>query len=99
VLLGKASGRLVTVDIDDKEAVEPFLALNPMLRDSLRTRRVRGCNVWLRVPDGKYPPSCKIKTGDGQEWGEWRADGDQTVIHGEAIDRREGEKQPTPYRI
>jgi hypothetical protein len=35
----------------------------------------------------------------GKSGGEWRADGNQTVIHGEAIDRKKGEKHPTAYKI
>lgn len=98
VLLGKPSGGLCTIDLDLDEEVEPFLALNPKLHNTLRTRRVRGCNLWVRVT-GDYPASGKITTADGLEWGEWRADGCQTVIHGEAIDRGKGEKQLTAYKI
>ena len=32
---------------------------------------------------GKYPPTGKIKTLQGGGFGEWRADGNQTVIHGQ----------------
>jgi phage/plasmid-associated DNA primase len=95
VLLG--NGR-VTIDLDRDEDVEPFLALNPKLRDTLRTKRVRGCNLWARIK-GKYPPACKLTTKTGQSWGEWRADRTQTVIHGEAIDRKKGETEPTAYKI
>jgi phage/plasmid-associated DNA primase len=96
VLLGQNG--LCTIDIDRDEAIEPFLALNPRLRDTLRTRRRRGCNFWIHVV-GEYPESCKLKTQAGGDFGEWRAKGNQTVIHGEAIDRRRGEKQPTAYKI
>ena len=95
VLLGH--GR-ATIDLDRDEDVEAFLALNPKLRETLRTRRVRGCNFWLRIKGG-YPASCKLKTKAGEDFGEWRADGNQTVIHGEAIDRKKGEKHPTAYKI
>ena len=78
--------------------VEPFLDLNPKLRETLRTRRVRGCNFWVRIKGG-YPKSCKLKTVSGEEIGEWRADGNQTVIYGEAIDRKKGETNPTAYKI
>src|SRR5262245_32173261 len=43
VLLGNG---LITIDIDQDQAVEPFLARNPKLRATLRTRRVRGSNFW-----------------------------------------------------
>lgn len=45
VLLG--DGR-ITIDLDQDIAVEPFLNLNPKLRNTLTTRRIRGCNFWLR---------------------------------------------------
>ena len=48
VLLGQVSGDLATVDIDRDEGVEPFLCANPRLRDTTRTKRVRGCD--LRLP-------------------------------------------------
>jgi phage/plasmid-associated DNA primase len=95
VLLGKG---LITIDIDSDAAVEPFLVRNPKLRATLRTRRVRGCNFWLRIK-GNYPKPCKLRTRASKDWGEWRADGNQTVIYGEAIDRKKGETKPTAYRI
>lgn len=98
VLLGKNSGGLHTIDLDLDEAVNPFLALNPRLAATLRTKRVRGGNLWVRVT-GVSPASVKLKTKDGKEWGEWRSDGNQTVIYGEAIDRKKGEAQPTKYSI
>ena len=95
VLLGRG---LITIDWDQDAYVEPFLDLNPKLRETLRTRRVRGCNFWVRIKGG-YPNSCKLKTVSGEEIGEWRADGNQTVIYGEAIDRKKGETNPTAYKI
>ncbi|MGH8094041.1 MAG: bifunctional DNA primase/polymerase, partial [Chthoniobacterales bacterium] len=95
VLLGNG---LITIDLDRDEAVEPFLNLNPQLRETLRTKRVRGCNLWLRIK-GAYPKSAKLKSRAGEDFGEWRADGNQTVIHGEAIDGKKGEAVPTPYKI
>ena len=81
VLTGAPSGGLCSIDIDDDEAVEPFLALNPMLRETLRSRGRRGCNVWVRI-DGAYPPPSDIKRADGSAWGEWRSTGVCTTIHG-----------------
>lgn len=95
VLLGNG---LVTTDLDQDTAVGAFLNLNPRLRETLRTRRVRGCNLWVRIT-GKYPESCKLKTRSGGDWGEWRADGNQTVIYGEAIDKKKGETRPIAYKI
>ena len=59
---------------------------------------MRGCNLWVRIKGG-YPSSCKLKTVSGEGIGEWRADGNQTVIYGEAIDREKGETNPTAYKI
>lgn len=95
VLLG--NGR-ITIDLDRDEDVEPFLKLNPKLRDTLRSRRKRGCNLWVRIK-GVYPKSSKLKTKTGEDWGEWRADHNQTMIYGEAIDRKKGETQATAYKI
>ena len=95
VLLGN---RKVTIDLDRDESLEPFLNLNPKLRETLRSRRKRGCNFWVRIR-GEYPKSCRLKTRSGEDWGEWRTDGNQTVIYGEAIDRKKGETEPTAYKI
>jgi phage/plasmid-associated DNA primase len=95
VLLGNG---LITIDLDQDTAVEPFLNLNPKLRNTLRTRRFRGCNFWLQIK-GNCPKPCKLTTKAGEDWGEFRADGNQTVIHGEAIDRKKGETKPTAYKI
>ena len=61
VLLGNG---LVTIDLDRDKAVEPFLKRNPKLRETLRSRRKRGCNIWVRI-NGEYPKSCKLKTRNG----------------------------------
>ena len=81
VLTGEASGGLCSIDIDDNEAVEPFLALNPKLRQTLWSRGQRGCNLWVRV-DGSYPGLSVLKRADGSAWGEWRSTGVCTMIHG-----------------
>jgi Bifunctional DNA primase/polymerase, N-terminal len=81
VALGQVSNGLVTIDLDHDTYVEAFLAANPPLRDTLRTTAARGCNIWLRCGDG-YPASRMLKNPSGQEIGEWRADGNQTIISG-----------------
>jgi len=81
VLLGSASNNLITIDADSDESLEAFLTVNPSMRDSLISRGARGGNVWLRI-SGSYPKSGKIKNEDGSPWGEFRADGFQTVIYG-----------------
>jgi hypothetical protein len=41
VVLGKVSGGLCSVDIDEDEMVEPMLELNPKLADTLRRKTRR----------------------------------------------------------
>lgn len=82
VLLGSASNHLISIDADSDEFLDAFLLVNPSLRDSLISRGARGGNVWLRLV-GDYPRSGKIKNADGSPWGEFRADGSQTLIHGQ----------------
>lgn len=81
VALGTNSGGLCAIDIDHDDQVEPFLAINPRLTTTLRTRGSRGVQLWVRIA-GDYQKLTKLKTQDGKDWGEWRADGGQSVIHG-----------------
>ena len=81
VALGANSGGLCAIDIDDNDEVQPFLALNPKLTSTLRTKGARGAQCWVRIT-GEYPKLTKLKTQDGDDWGEWRCDGGQSVIHG-----------------
>jgi putative DNA primase/helicase len=96
VLLGDG---LATIDFDRDFDIRRFLRLNPKLRKTLRTRRRRGCNIWIII-EGDCPPSCRLVTAQtGEAVGEWRAAGNQTIIYGEAIDRDKGETEPTRYRF
>ncbi len=97
VLLGEPSGGLCTIDLDSQGVLDLFLSVNPRLTTALRTTRVRGANVWVRVV-GDYPAAGKIKDATGKDLGEWRAGGNQTVIYGSVMDATKGEKQPTAYR-
>lgn len=81
VAQGDRSGGLCSVDIDLNEEVDGFIALNPALENSLCSKGSRGCNIWFCAIDGS-PPTRKIKTKDGKAWGELRANGSQTIIHG-----------------
>ena len=81
VLLGGASGGLCAIDIDDDDGIEPFLELNPAMRDTLRTKGSRGQQIWVRVA-GEHPKLTSLSTTSGTPWGEWRADGGQSIIHG-----------------
>jgi hypothetical protein len=80
VIMGPASGGIGSFDWDVDQLAEEFLALNPDLRETLRTRGARGCNIWF-YPDGQVPASCKLMR-DGQSVGEWRWKGCQTIIWG-----------------
>jgi len=97
VLLGEASGGLCTIDLDLDTYIERFLDKNPRLQDTLLTKRVRGGNFWVYI-DGEFPASAKLKI-NGKTIGEWRANGNQTVIYGRAIDKRKGETEPTEYKF
>jgi hypothetical protein len=81
VALGKVSNGLVTIDFDDEDYVEHFLEANLLLRTTLRTTAHRGCNIWVRCTTD-YPQSCKLRSRSGDEIGEWRADGNQTIVAG-----------------
>jgi len=81
VLTGAPSGGLCSIDIDENEAVEPFLTLNPRLRETLRSCGKRGCNLWVRI-QGVFPPPADIRTADENAWGEWRSTGVNTTVHG-----------------
>ncbi|NDB95331.1 MAG: hypothetical protein EBZ78_04120 [Verrucomicrobia bacterium] len=83
VNLGAASGGLVTIDCDDDRLAEEMMRLNPILTRTLTSKRSRGCNFWLRLIH-PWPTSTKLRDDSGQPVGEWRADGNQTVIAGEA---------------
>jgi hypothetical protein len=81
VVLGKASKGLCTIDCDGDEIFAQLLEVNPHLTETLHSHGARGGNVWIRI-EGEFPASGKIRDQHGGELGEWRADGNQTVIHG-----------------
>jgi hypothetical protein len=101
VLLGPASGDLVTIDIDRDDHLASFLGLNPALRETLRSRAKRGCQLWLRMAD-EYPEVVyRLKSADGLKAGEWRGGGDkgaQSVIYGRHPEKN-GKGQPIDYKI
>jgi hypothetical protein len=75
VKLGPISGDLCTIDLDRDELIEPFLELNPKLRETLRTKGKKGCQFWFKV-DGPYPEKVvPLVDGGGKPVGEWRAGG------------------------
>ncbi|HWV98534.1 MAG TPA: DUF5906 domain-containing protein [Candidatus Acidoferrum sp.] len=77
VYLGKASGGLCAIDFDLDEDLAAFLAVNPRLAGTLRSRGSRGGMVWVRV-QGDYPESCNPK----HKRFEWRADKRLSTIYG-----------------
>ena len=81
VLLGQASENLISIDFDDDQALGTFLENNPSLSHTLTTKGARGCNLWF-VIKGDYPSSHKLFATSGEGVGEWRAQGNQTVISG-----------------
>jgi|GEM_PF-2687335 len=81
VVQGEKSGGLCSIDIDIEEEVKEFIRLNPVLKDSLRSKGMRGCNIWIHAK-GPVPPTRKIQTREGKAWGELRSNGSQTIIHG-----------------
>lgn len=81
VLLGRNSGHLISIDVDSDAGLESFLQLNPVLRTTLISKGNRGGNVWIRAK-GAYPDLTMLKTADGEDWGEVRSNGGQTVIYG-----------------
>jgi hypothetical protein len=91
VSLGKGSDGLVTIDLDRDDSVSALLDANPLLTSTLRTAAKRGCNIWLRCT-GEYPRSCNLTDVSGNKVGEWRADGNQTIIAGTHPSR-------VPYRF
>ena len=78
---GVVSNGLCSIDIDVDDEVEGFVALNPKLANSLRSKGARGCNIWFRVRSD-LPGTKRITTIAGQKWGELRANGSQTIIYG-----------------
>ena len=75
VYLGQMSGGLCALDFDQDEDLAAFLAVNPALAATTRSRGSRGGMVWLRI-EGEFPASCTTKHF------EWRANGRLSTIFG-----------------
>lgn len=88
VKLGHASDNICTIDFDIDDAHDEFMKLNPLLSGTLKTKGLRGCNIWLKLT-GDYPPLKHLKReGDLfreiEPVGEWRGLGNNyTIISGE----------------
>ena len=81
VLLGEASGNLISIDFDDEEFLEAFMDGNPRLGESTFTKGKRGGNVFLRI-EGELPEFANLKNGKGGHIGEIRSGAKSTVVHG-----------------
>jgi hypothetical protein len=82
VALGEKSGNLIALDVDNDEMVAPFIAANPILKATLQTHGARGRVFWLRMA-GIYPPKTKkLKNQSGEDCGEFRSNGSQSIIYG-----------------
>jgi hypothetical protein len=82
VALGEKSGGLVAIDCDDDNFLKSFAAANPKLADTLQTHGARGRVFWLRMA-GSYPTkSLKLKTTTKTDVGEYRANGNQSIVWG-----------------
>lgn len=77
VYLGQSSGGLCSIDFDRDEDMATFLALNPKLAATTRSRGSRGGMIWMRI-QGEYPESCNP---DHKHF-EWRADKRLSTIYG-----------------
>lgn len=90
VCLGSQSEGICSIDFDDDSALVEFIAINPILKNSLTTAGKRGCNIWLKIT-GDYPRTKKLKRGS-DPLGEWRSSGGYTIISGLHPDG-------VPYRV
>jgi len=80
IVMGEPSSGLISIDFDAEEPLAEFLALNPIAANTLRTRAVRGCNLWFRIK-GQSPPLTILKNED-RIFAEWRSTGALTMIAG-----------------
>jgi hypothetical protein len=81
VVCGKASGGICVLDLDSDSALAEFLGANPSLQETLHRTGSRGSTIWIHI-DGDYPKSSKLQDLEGDACGEFRADGNQTIIYG-----------------
>lgn len=85
ILVGPASGNLVSIDFDDDDAIGEFYDLNKhnLVNGTVYTRGLRGGNIWMRMA-GEYPNRvCHIKDETGRNIGEFRGGGGLTTVHGQ----------------
>lgn len=82
VALGEVSSGLCAIDADTDEFAASFRTANPALANTLQTHGARGCVFWVRLK-GNYPrKTTHLRTYSGQEVGEFRSNGSQSIIFG-----------------
>lgn len=81
VALGEISNGLCALDIDDDQHVEPFITANPNFAKTFQTHGSRGRVFWFRLK-GRSPHSRKLQTASGVAIGEFRSDGNQSIVWG-----------------
>jgi hypothetical protein len=82
ILCGANNNGLVSIDADTDEGLEELLRLNPAFSETTLTIGARGGNVWFRLLDEEYPGTTKLLDPNGDDWGEFRSTGGQTVVSG-----------------
>lgn len=81
VALGKVSGGLCAIDIDNEDFVAPFEQANPWTANTMQTHGSRGRVYWVRF-NGDYPAASNLKTQAGLAVGEFRGTGLQAIVWG-----------------
>jgi P4 family phage/plasmid primase-like protien len=81
ILHGAASGHLIGIEFDSIEAAKLWFRANPWAKDCLWSKAKRGPCFWVFIK-GPYPKSHNLYDEEGNQVGEWRADGRQTVFTG-----------------
>lgn len=81
VALGDVSGGLCAIDIDESDFVLPFEQVNPWAANTLQTHGARGRVFWVRFA-GEYPGSKYLKNDSGVRIGEFRSNGNQSIVWG-----------------
>jgi phage/plasmid-associated DNA primase len=100
ILNGAASGGLHGIEWDDKQNARMFLDANPWAKECLWSMARRGPCFWVFL-DGPYPANHQFYDADGNQIGEWRSDGRQTVFcgtHPEGMPYRNNGKRPARIR-
>ncbi|MCB1064288.1 MAG: hypothetical protein KDN20_15400 [Verrucomicrobiae bacterium] len=81
ILVGPASGNLISIDFDEEEAEKEFCEANPDIVETVRSKGSRGANYWYLISGDYVDKIVKLKR-DGAEVGEWRGGGGHTVVDG-----------------